>query len=278
MADLSDVTDALVAIVAAAVYPNGTSQPPATGYPTKVFGGWPISTSLDADLRAGAVNISVFPQSEMEKVTTRYPREWQDQTRVQPSIVASIADHAITLSGQIVANDYLAIFVKGGIYAYKVLANDTLATVATAIAALINVDMPASSAGAVITVPATAAGRISARAAAPGTLIRELRRQQRGYQITVWAASPAARAATCKTIDPALTLLDSLAMPDGSMTWITYRHSGDFDGREANHIFRRDIFFSVEFATTEVMVGYPITAFPASTTLYPPGTPGFTAS
>ncbi len=62
MADVSDAADGLVQIIAAAVYPNGTTQPSIGNVPIIIYQGWPNSQTLENDLAAGKVHISVFPQ------------------------------------------------------------------------------------------------------------------------------------------------------------------------------------------------------------------------
>lgn len=51
MADLSDVSTALVTLVTGVVYPNGIGQPSITGNPVVVYSGWPNMTQLKTDLQ-----------------------------------------------------------------------------------------------------------------------------------------------------------------------------------------------------------------------------------
>lgn len=61
MADQADVETALVQIASAALYPQGTTGPSICGTLCRVYRGWPTPAGLDADLAAGAVNVSVYP-------------------------------------------------------------------------------------------------------------------------------------------------------------------------------------------------------------------------
>ena len=52
---------ALVNVVSAALYPNGTSEASVPGPDCRIYRGWPNSAALDADLAAGKINVTVFP-------------------------------------------------------------------------------------------------------------------------------------------------------------------------------------------------------------------------
>ncbi len=78
MADLSEVGDALVAVIAQAAYPNGTAQASVGGCPILIYQGWPQPQQLEDDLRAGKVHISVFPRLG-DRVTSA-ASDWQEQS------------------------------------------------------------------------------------------------------------------------------------------------------------------------------------------------------
>jgi hypothetical protein len=278
MADVADVSAAIVTLIAGALYPNGTGQASAITAPCKVFPGWPNSTSLDADLRAGTVQVSVYPQPNIERVTTRYPQAWQTQTTTTPTLTATVNANTVTIGGTVTVGHYVTLIVKNLAYSYAAQAGDTLATVAAALAALINPTTPASAVGDVITLSATANGRIVARTGAPGTIMRELRRQQRGYQIIIWASSNALRSAAANVIDQAMSATDFVTMPDQTAAWLVYRSSNDSDQQERALLYRRDIFFWAEYATTQVITGYPVTSFKTQIELDPASQPDFTSA
>ncbi len=62
MADMTDVADALVGVIVALAYPDGMGQPSATSAPVKVYQGWPNPDTLERDLAAGGVHVSVYPR------------------------------------------------------------------------------------------------------------------------------------------------------------------------------------------------------------------------
>lgn len=252
MADLSDVTQALVALVAAAVYPNGTAAPSVTGAPTRIYEGWPVPRQLDEELQAGAINVSVYPLPG-EQLTTRYLNDGEDVLSIStPKLSASLTGQVITLSGQIPAADdphTLLAIVNGQPYEYAIKATDTMAQAAAGLAARIATGVPGTtSAGAAITVPA--AGRIRAvRVAVTGSFVREVRRQARNFQITIWAPSPELRAQAAGAIDPVLADTEFLTLPDQKAR-LRYVASPISDGGQQDRAWRRDLIYMVDYGTT----------------------------
>ena len=87
MADVSDVCNALVTLAAQAVYPNGTGQASIANTGVRLFQGWPLPQQLDADLKAGVCQVSVYPRPE-ERNTARYPQDWQQRTLNTPTLAS----------------------------------------------------------------------------------------------------------------------------------------------------------------------------------------------
>lgn len=261
MADIEDVQSALVSTIAAIVYPNGTAKPSVSGQPTLIYPGWPQSSQLDADMagftngKGGRIHVTVFT-TPTEKNTTRYFAGYEAGVLTPPTITLTVAGQTVTLSGTIATPQNAALIVSGQPYAYAVQAADTLATVAAALAAQI---VGASSAGAVITLPA-AAVIDAARSGGSGTVSRMTKTQQRTMQITVWADTPAHRTATASAIDSALSGMDWLTFPDGSRGRLVYVASHIDDMAQKANLYRRDLMYSVEYSTfqtvtsTEVVV------------------------
>jgi len=273
LADIADVEQALADLISGAVYPGGTSQPSTIvavdgSHPDcRVFAGWPLPGLLDKDMAAGnppgtaaVINVSVFAQPGLERNVSRYPREWKDQSTTAPSITAAVSGSTVTIGGTPTIGHYVSIIVFGKTFSYACQAGDTLQGVAAALAFQINGVMPASSSGTTITIP----GRsdITARTAAPGTIIRELKRQQRRFQVTVWAPGNARRVATARIVDGALASTDWLTLSsDNTLARLIYDASNDIDRSGKQSVMCRDTFWWVEYATMQVMPGYPITVF-----------------
>jgi hypothetical protein len=91
-----------------------------------------------------------------------------------------------------------------------------------------------------------------------GVSIREIRRQTRTFQITVWANCFDQRDPIAKVLDSALGAITRLALPDGSQGVMTYVNSAQDDSLQKQRIYRRDLFYSVNYATTQTEADYTI--------------------
>lgn len=261
MSDIIDVQNALVSAVVTSVYPNGTGQASVSNSAIIVYAGWPDASNLDVDLLAGKTHITVFPTAT-EKNTTRYSKDWQPLSVNTATITATIVNQTVTIGGAM-PSPFTAhnvnVMVNGKPYVYAVQVADTLTSVATALAALIVIDVVGTtSLGAVITMPPTA--RINAaRVGVTGTSIREIRRQERVFQITIWAQTPTLRDTIGSALDGALAATEFLTMPDGYGARLFYKSSNVIDALQKAKLYRRDFMYNVEYATTQTEVDTQVT-------------------
>lgn len=253
MADTSDVENAFVTLVAATVYPNGTGQPSIVNAGVKVFRGWPNSASLDTDLAAGAAQISIFPPEGMERNTTRYPREEADVAAPVHTVTATVNGNTVTIGGTISSPQNIIVACGvGQSFSYAVQTNDTLALIATNLAALIAASFPGTAAsGAVITV-AGKPGILQARIAGQAQVWTRQSQQEKTYWITCWCPTPAMRDVLAPAIDVALKQLDWINLADGSRGRLRYASSRVSDEAQKVQIYRRDLVYTVEYETATV--------------------------
>ena len=252
MADLNDVCNALVTLATQTIYPNGTGQISAIlgAASCKIYQGWPIPQQLDTDLQNGLVNVSIFP-SQSERNTTRYSKDWQQLSINTPTLTTTVAGQTITIGGTISSPQNVMALVDNKSFVYPVQSNDTLTSIATALAALIAAQVTGtSSAGAVITIPNGKKLQV-ARAGAYGKNIREIKRQERLFQITVWANTPDLRTSAASLLDAAFADISRITLADQTIARLTYKGSMMSDGNEKNRIYRRDLNYTVEYATTQ---------------------------
>lgn len=186
MADLTDVGNALVGVVADAAYPNGTGSPSVGGCDIRVFQGWPDPTQLEQDLKSGKVQVSVFPRPG-DKVQWQGlgDGDWQEQS------------------------------------------ND----------------------------------------GTQGVAIREVRRQTRTFQITIWANCHDKRDPVASAIDSALAGIYRITLPDGSQGLMSYVSSTQDDDLQKQRIYRRDLFYQVSYATTQTVNAQTIKQVVLNTTI-----------
>lgn len=254
MADLVDVMNAFVASITQTLYPHGIEKPSITGLATGVYAGWPQSSRLTADLAGfakgnGKIHVTVYPTGA-ERNTTRYSNDWQTLTDAMPTLNLVISGQNITISGTVSIPQNVALLVDGSPYTYAVKASDTLTSIATALASMI---VGATNAGPVITLPSSSKIQ-AARSGGTGIYIRETRRQQRTVQLTVWADTPEHRDTTSQAVDLTLSATDYLPLPDSTGVRITYLSSRLDDATQKANLYRRDILFTVEYATTQTML------------------------
>jgi hypothetical protein len=253
MADTSDVENALKALVLAAVYPNGSSSPSIVNADLFVERGWPKSAQLDTNLAAGKAHISIFPPEGLERNTTRYPREEFQVAPPVHTLTAAVAGNTIIIGGAVsVPQNVLALCGTQFVAAYAVAANDTLATIATALAALIAARFPGTAAaGAVITV-AGKPGILQARIAATASMWTRQKQQEKTYWITCWCPTPAMRDVLAPAIDVALSKIDRITLADQSLARLRYALSRTCDEGQKVQIYRRDVVYTVEYETATV--------------------------
>jgi len=168
MADITDVGDAIVQVIALIAYPSGISQPSMTGAPIVIYQGWPNDQQLPIDLKAGMVHVSVFPRPNDKVSSVTMGSDWVE-----------------------ISNDG-----KSGI------------------------------------------------------ALAEIRRQTRTYQITVWANNFSIRDPVASALDSALAMVTRLTLPDGTKGILAYVNSAQNDDEQKIGIYRRDLFYSVNYATT----------------------------
>lgn len=277
MADLSDVAGTLVTLCTALVYPNGIAQPSVANTPIRLYYGWPVKAQLDADLAVPICHVSVYPRSQ-ERNSTRYLGQFE-QTSINTTLLTlTRAGQIVTVGGIPPATNVhnLAIFVNGMPYVYQTQPADTLATIAAGLAALIAVAVPGTAAvnGVQITIPnAGAIGPV--RVGVFGSSSKPVRNQDRVFQIGIWADTPAHRDVIAQTIDPVLAATNFLFFPDGTSGRLIYRGSPSSDQFEKSFLYRRDLMYSVDYATVQVVKAPQIVVVETQTSVAVAGVPPY---
>jgi hypothetical protein len=253
MADLADVENAVEATVTTAVYPSGSSQPSIIDTQVSIARGWPVAADIDTAMAAGNCIVSIYSQPNVERNTTRYPRDDQVLTAPVHTLTVAVSGNTITIGGTVATPQNVIVLCGPTLaFAYSVQSNDTLASIATALAALIAASFPGTAAaGDVITI-AGKPGTIRARVASQGTVWTEQRRQERGLQVTCWCPTPSLRDALVAAIDVAFAQIDWLTLADQSAARIRYERTIETDAPEKVLLFRRDLFYTVEYPTATI--------------------------
>jgi hypothetical protein len=156
----------------------------------------------------------------------------------------------ITVGGTVTSPQNLALRINNKFYTYAVQPKDTLAGIAAALEALVAADIAGSSVtGPVLTIGPT--GRLqAARVGGFATIAREVRRQERVMSIITWANSPQLRDQIAGAVDASLADTRFLDMPDGFGARLIYKNSMVIDAQQKAGLYRRDLNYLVEYATT----------------------------
>jgi hypothetical protein len=271
MADQSDVENALVAAITATLYPNGAAEASIIrkgSVTIRVYRGWPVSAALHADLAAGIVNVSVFPSGE-PRDTTRYPTTWNVTTATTPTLTVSATQTTVTFAGTTAAGQIAGIALDGTTYIYLVQAGDTTALVAAALAAqIIAAGQIVQISGAMLTIPAAA--KLFARVEQAQNAFRETRRQKQSFRVSCWCPDPILRDQVAAAIDSAMANTSFLTLADGTSARITLAGGGSFDQSENATLYRRDLVYAADYATT-LTAAQPAMVFGTGTLSSPAG-------
>ncbi len=261
MADISDVTSTMAGMVLTAVYPNGTSVSSIAGVDVAVFEGWPQPNSLDACLAAGNAMVSVFPPPGMSTPVFQVLNEAYVIKPAVHGLTALIVDvqagATVTLAGTPGAGEYATIIAntKYAFSATGISANSILTQIAGQAAA----SFPTVSVvGNTIFFPTT---RIFCNIGAPATEGWATHRQRDPVWVTVWAPNNTIRNMLASAINMALSAVIHLTFPDTSQGVMIPSHTTQLDIKETVNIYRRDLCFTVEYATLQEFTAYQVTSF-----------------
>jgi len=249
MADQADVENALAALIANALYPNGTAALSAVGAVCKVYRGYPNVPALEADLGDGIVHVSIAPAAGVVRNVTRYPRQWREVKPVAQVLGVTVQGVSASFVGVCAVGQLAGVLVDEQSFAYAVQASDSPATVASNLAALIRAaGWIVNYAGAGLSVPA--ARRFDARVVAGAGALQEIRRQVQEFGVTMWCADPVMRDAVAPVIDEALGALKFIPLADGSFGHMNFAGTATQDGGAETSLFRREVIYAVEYPTT----------------------------
>jgi hypothetical protein len=275
MADLSDVEQGIVDLIGGIVYPTGIAQPSAVangagGFaPLKIFRGWPNSAALDADLAAGVSNISVFSRGVTETNTTRYPVDYQTLRQQVATVGTVVLNNTVTITGGYdpTVSQYITLVIGPRVVVtYAPVLSDTPSKIAAALAALISAAFaPATASGAVITMASSAL--IKSIVGTAGVQIAEVERQRIQIQITLWCPTPPIRDNIARLIVPAMALQTFIIMPDTSACRLRYNNTVVFDTAEKAQLYRRDLIYTAEYATTVTDTAFDINVIAIGSTV-----------
>lgn len=257
MADLSQVTSQIAILVNQAVYPNGISSPSVSGGLVRIYEGWPIPARLDADLVAGAVNVSIFPL--MGTSGGCYQPLDRYDTLVSPvhGMTVSVSGNAVTLSGTPGATEYCTLVVDSkNVYSSTGASSGSI--LSSLLSSLLGTYPGSSITGNVLTV--VGSHLVIGRIGSSGVIGRVTHRQKQGIMITTWAPTPTLRSTVCAPIEILLSQNQHMLLADGSWATLLFNRQNVIDTWEAITLYRRDLIYDAEYATVPPLTAYEVTS------------------
>jgi len=247
MADMSDVEQSLMNAIIGYVYPGGIDTLSLAGVPVRIYRGKPTNATLRIDRSTSTVDVAVYATAEPSRNTTR----WGVQVTELPTtsaLTVGVSGNSAAFLGSASAGDIAGALVDQQVFIYEAQPGDSAALVAAAIADAIRTVMICWLAGATITVPG--AYEFTARTASYVSALEEWRRQEQGFQVSVFAPTPLLRDTIASGITQTLAQVSFLLLADGTGGRVRFRSEVNCDADQAASLFRRDIIFDVEFGVT----------------------------
>ena len=294
MAAPDDVLDAIVDAITTALNSQVSSiwtqtRPnPAGLTPIRVYKGWPTPEELDTDIENTITNISVFWPGQ-GNVTTTFTTTTVVASEPTVSLTANLssaqlqggnattaASATITFSGSVTSGTITMFILNGtptsvngstlnpnaAAISYVPAANETLAQVATGVAAAINANstantqVTASASGAVVTITASSVGTagnaitVNFQIGGTGNLIQSFRQQRETFQIHIWAPSDDDRKFFANLVDMTFAQAEFLEMATQDAGRILYKTMIQSDAESRHGIFRRVLVYTVDYPST----------------------------
>ena len=85
-------------------------------------------------------------------------------------------------------------------------------------------------------------------------------RQKESVIISIWAPTNALRNTVAMAVDVAFKAVNHLTFPDTSQGILAYYNHRQMDTLETANIYRRDLIYTVEYATLQQFTAYTVTS------------------
>ncbi len=251
MADLSDVETALVGLIITTVYPSGTSHPSVIGTTIRAYRGWPQTSALNADLAAQSINVSVFASPGSSRNTTRW--NWINHELVEaPTLTVTVADNSVSFSGTGGSGQIVGILVDNKPFTYRSRDGDTPSLIAAVLAQEISAVRTCWLSGPTVNIPN--ASRLIARCVRDAQTLTEWNRQEHSFRISMWCPNPSSRDRISSALSSSIAAVSFLPLADSTSGRLRYRDTVTFDDGQNAQLYRRDLLYTVEYATTSISV------------------------
>lgn len=234
-----------------------------------VFEGWPQPNSLDGTLQSGNAMVAIYPppgaSTQVFQVLDKVYVITPPVHGLTATVAAVVGGAAVTLFGTPGPGEYASIIV-GRQYAFSATgpsANYILNQIATQAATA----FPAAVvAGNTITFPTT---QIICNIGAPAVEGWATHRQRDPVWIMIFSPNNPMRNTLASTINMALSAVNHLIFPDTSQGVLVPSYTVQLDAKETVNIYRRDLCYTVEYATIQEFPAWQVTSFNLTTSAAP---------
>lgn len=248
MASTDGVVRYLARRISEVIYPGGCRLPGIVNASVKIYPGWPVPEGLQQDINNGGVHISVWPLPTERKIHTPLGTPSQTMSKGKPTLQFRVNGSLISVEGIASAPTNVRVSLDDRTYLFHFQTGAT----AEKVIAKLSLELPGAftlfSKLCVLKV-----NQIRFFATTTGTEVRELRRQLKDFQVTVWAPTPELRGRIGTAIDTALSAKSHIDLNDGAPAQLLYARQFDSDRSQNWHVYRRDLVFSVNYATTQII-------------------------
>lgn len=256
MASTDDVARYLAGRISEVVYPGGSRLPGIVNPSVKIYPGWPVHGALQQDIENGGVHVSVWPLPTERKISTALGRPCLVIAKGKPTLQLTVNGSVIGVSGVAAAPTNVRVNLNGKAFTFSFRAGTTAEQAIKKFSAVLPKSFTVLSSVCVLM-----AEHLSVSATTPGTAVKELHRQIKDFQVTVWAPTPGLRDRIGSAIDTALSEQCHIDLNDGTPAQLLYARQFDSDRSENWHVYRRDLIFSVNYATTRTITAPEVTQF-----------------
>jgi len=247
MADQSDVEATLATLVTTTLYPEGINAPSVLGSLCRIYRGWPNAAALSNDLAQGHITVTIHP-GESYRVTTRHIDPALPLATIPPTLSVTTDASTATFAGSADTGQVAGLLIDNKAFVHRTATGDTPDLVASILASYIRTLRPTTVSGATLTIPGARA--IIGRVVADQQTQTVTRRQAQNFRLTCWCPDPASRDSTAALIDTALSTTPFITLPDDTSARLRLVRSVTFDQSQNANLYRRDLIFDVEYATT----------------------------
>lgn len=256
MASTDDVARYLAGCISDAVYPGGCGLPGIINAAVKIYAGWPVPGTLQQNINSGGVHVSVWPLPTERKISTALGRPFRLMAKGKPSLQFTVNGTAISVAGVASALTNVQITLNRKTFNFHFRAGTTAGRAIHALSVALPKSFTVLSS---VCIPL--AEHLSISVTTAGTAVKELRRQIKDFQITVWAPTPGLRDRIGSAIDMAFSEQCHIDLSDGAPAQLLYARQFDSDRSENWHVYRRDLIFSVNYAITRTISAPEVTQF-----------------